>query len=708
VRTARSAFVMSIAWMLCSSLTALAQSNSAGAAATSTEAPSRQEQIATLTKEVQAYQNALLDPDIASDANRTSQTTELLITAKCNLEALELTPALTQDPKFVDGLVAACSERLHGQVQQPGVTNTAALPSPESNPSVKAPAISASVCSVKNQSQPSGSDTKYSYLLKCDDDAKPNSLAISMAQLKPALTAAQGDQFVSSFASALGTGPQSYDSTKAIAVFSLPAGASPYSHTFDVQPSNSATSNVTVDYYIAYGAATDATACSTNPANQGCSTGSIAVPISSGPLVAGTAVPPGGPVSILIGGVEYGGYSSEAQTTDAFLNIFYRGPVSKTGLAGWTRIRLTSAAQPATNGVVSVISNPTGLTTVNYANVGQVFDYSVGPSWNLPKTQYWALIASLGAITPLSSQNAPIVFVAPPPGTTECTTLLNRFSPKNGYNPGLTPNPAPNPTTCVVNGTNGVTNIAFTNQDRSNFLLKYSGGFRTWYPLGSCKTAAAASKCVPTYAAADFTLGQDSSITGGVLRGVVFKMDGLLPIPTGSSSWLYLFGSAYIRFRSNVNLPPLVLASPSSTVTVPSPAVAVLPLVQPNRDYYRLGVGVNINQLWCKVYASSCPTASQDSGTKSSAPSINLLNPSTAKAGSANDLKNLTVTGTNFTTDSKINWNGQELPGTTFVSATELTVTVPKANLAKATTVKVTVVNPSPSGASAAYEFKIQ
>jgi hypothetical protein len=305
-------------------------------------------------------------------------------------------------------------------------------------------------------------------------------------------------------------------------------------------------------------------------------------------------------VLIIIGGAEYSGYSAQSQTTNGFLSMFYRGPVTK-GFSGWGRIRLTSAPQAATNGVVSVISNPTGLTTYDYSNVGQVFDYVFGPEKQIGKN--WSIVAGVGATTPLSSQNAPVTFVAPAPGTVECTELVSRFSAANGYNPALTLNTAPNPTTCLAGG---YTNIAFANQDRSNFFLKYGAGLRTTYPwtFGTCDGTS--GSCSTAYAALDASLGQDASVSGGYLRGVVFKLDGVLPIPTGSSSWLYLFGSSYIRLQSNQNLPPLILQTPATTVTVPSPTVIVLPLRQPNRDYYRIGVGLNINQLWCKVFGSGC------------------------------------------------------------------------------------------------------
>jgi hypothetical protein len=326
---------------------------------------------------------------------------------------------------------------------------------------------------------------------------------------------------------------------------------------------------------------------------------------SAGP-VSGDKTAQSDPVVIVIGGVEYSAYSAQSQTTNGFLNIFYQGPYTGR-FSGWGRIRLTSTPQQATNGIVSVISNPTGLTTNSYSNVGQAFDYVLGPSVRLATN--WSFIAGLGATTPLSSQDTPITFVAPAPGTTECTELVNRFSSANGYTPSLSLNTAANPSTCLAGG---YTNLAFSNQDRSSFLLKYGAGFRTTYPFkfADCK-GGTVNNCAPADAALDITFGQDASVTRGYLRGVVLKLDGMLPLPTGNSSWLYLFGSAYMRLRKNVDLPPLLLQTPNPPITVPAATVIVLPLKLPDRDYYRLGVGINVNQLWCKTFGSNCSKDSQ-------------------------------------------------------------------------------------------------
>jgi hypothetical protein len=302
--------------------------------------------------------------------------------------------------------------------------------------------------------------------------------------------------------------------------------------------------------------------------------------------------------AILIGGIEEGAYSSLGQNTNPFINAFIEGPDGR--ITGWGRVRLLSAPQPSTQGIVSTFTDPTGqLTTQDYSKVGQALDFAVGPRVGLSK--HWSFIAAFGVTTPLSSQTVAVTYTAPPPGSVECTTLTNRFTLKNGYAPGLTMAPAGS-STCL---TGGFTDIAFSNRDRSNFLVKYGAGFRTSNKFDDCKDAASGTTCTPSFGVLDLTVGQDEAITRGLLRHFVFKMDGILPIRTGSAAYVYLFGSAYIRLAKNQDLSPLILQS-ASGVTIPSPTVIVLPLQIPDRDYYRLGVGLNINQIFCKMFNSTC------------------------------------------------------------------------------------------------------
>jgi uncharacterized cupredoxin-like copper-binding protein len=78
------------------------------------------------------------------------------------------------------------------------------------------------------------------------------------------------------------------------------------------------------------------------------------------------------------------------------------------------------------------------------------------------------------------------------------------------------------------------------------------------------------------------------------------------------------------------------------------------------------------------------------------APTLTNLSPASVTAGAGDTL--LTVTGTNFIQNqSVVRWNGSDRV-TTFVSATQLTITIPDTDLATAGTASVTVFNPTPGG----------
>jgi hypothetical protein len=76
-------------------------------------------------------------------------------------------------------------------------------------------------------------------------------------------------------------------------------------------------------------------------------------------------------------------------------------------------------------------------------------------------------------------------------------------------------------------------------------------------------------------------------------------------------------------------------------------------------------------------------------------PTTTGLSPASVVAGAPG--LTLTVTGTNFSTGSVVRWNGTDR-ATTFVSATQLTATIPATDVALAGTPRVTVFNPGPGG----------
>lgn len=98
-----------------------------------------------------------------------------------------------------------------------------------------------------------------------------------------------------------------------------------------------------------------------------------------------------------------------------------------------------------------------------------------------------------------------------------------------------------------------------------------------------------------------------------------------------------------------------------------------------------LGVG-------CGGYNSSQATTPS---TPAATPTITALAPDNANSGATGVV--LTVNGSDFSGTATINWNGKALT-TSFVSAGQLTTTIPDADLTTAGTVPVTVTNPGISG----------
>jgi hypothetical protein len=110
-----------------------------------------------------------------------------------------------------------------------------------------------------------------------------------------------------------------------------------------------------------------------------------------------------------------------------------------------------------------------------------------------------------------------------------------------------------------------------------------------------------------------------------------------------------------------------------------------------------------MKRIWSVVLALSAVTATT---ALAAAPTTTSISPSSCTAGAAQFT--LTVNGTNFVSSSKVNWNGSPLT-TVFVSATQLTATVPAGNVATVGTASITVVTSSGpnAGTSNAQTFRI-
>src|SRR2546426_7657850 len=80
--------------------------------------------------------------------------------------------------------------------------------------------------------------------------------------------------------------------------------------------------------------------------------------------------------------------------------------------------------------------------------------------------------------------------------------------------------------------------VAFATRDRDRFFRQYYAGFRlkTYYFNN-------AGNPVHRFPAMfDLTLGQNEAVTGGRVRGAVFRFDLFYPLPFDSARYVYLYG----------------------------------------------------------------------------------------------------------------------------------------------------------------------
>ena len=340
---------------------------------------------------------------------------------------------------------------------------------------------------------------------------------------------------------------------------------------------------------------------------------------------------------LLIGGIEQADLSAQSSVTEGFYNLSLLEPLP--GKAGglWFRSRyLGTPSSSSTQNIVAAATNPTGtLTTSNLPQTVTAVDYLIGYQFGImSKSLYGGRltlnpVVGFGGTSPLSATTVVSGFAVPAFGTNECNQLQSRFTTHNGYNPPLPssgvdssgktdcvvmPNPASTPSNPV--GGTQITNIGFSNEDRSDFLLKWGLGMRLtdrWFVKASDPTTYCNSETDCSRLLVDFTVGQDEAFTGGVLRHFVFKADAIVPI---KSTGLYFFAASVNRFERNSTLTPLILSpvtlatntssstcSPSTTtVCYPSPSVFILPYKQPDRDFYRIGIGIDAVKLLSKLF----------------------------------------------------------------------------------------------------------
>jgi hypothetical protein len=143
--------------------------------------------------------------------------------------------------------------------------------------------------------------------------------------------------------------------------------------------------------------------------------------------------------------------------------------------------------------------------------------------------------------------------------------------------------------------------IAFLSPDRDRFFRQYYAGLRVktyFYGSGkaddkTCPGKSLDEPCDIFPGVFDAMVGQNESVTGGKLRNVVLRLEGFYPLPFYPPVHLYL--TTVMKMSSpKINQHPLVLESPANPVTLSDKSVFLQTLDTTDRDFYRLGIGIDL------------------------------------------------------------------------------------------------------------------
>ena len=348
----------------------------------------------------------------------------------------------------------------------------------------------------------------------------------------------------------------------------------------------------------------------------------------------------------------------------------------------WLNPRITSLPKAADPSALSTIDEA-GTFFTNFSNQGhtadiaQGFDVNGGVEMAVLKPRdgipWWgeyvntqarlgiSLIAGAGVATPFSTTDAdvtsqvnqsicdafkpttPATFQGIPvsdPGGLVCTIPSGATSPQV-----VAGNPAFDPTNPASPKTVNDSFVSFFTPQRSRFFRRYYGGFRlkTYFfspdVQGECDPKIRA-RCNAPYdifpGIIDVTAGQDEAVTKGKLTRVLFRVEGVYPLPFVPG--FHIFGSIYTSFKGNAP------SQPFNTFTVNTPAngdandanTFRFPLNPLDRDYFRVGVGVDLIQLLKRnkggqPTTATSPSSSQTGSNGSSTTSQNGSSGSSSK-----------------------------------------------------------------------------
>lgn len=329
-------------------------------------------------------------------------------------------------------------------------------------------------------------------------------------------------------------------------------------------------------------------------------------------------------------GMEQVGASSAASETKPFLDFFFSqgllfnklrkpgidknkkpgpedfevdadgNPIRVPRLGTWGLIRFSTTPQQTASAAVfpsNFVNQVTDPTQV--VDLVQSFDFIAGGEFRVLSGRglNWTLIPGIkqrsrifitwggGAISPLNPTRASAqIFRIPDENGAQREEFERRF----GKPPA------------------GKTYVGFVPLERDRF-------FRQWYVGLRVKSLYCDNSPCNLYknsfpSILDFGFGQNEAVTGGTFKldgknAFVIRVDAFYPLPFTPARFLYLYGSAVMKIgHGGPRIDnPLFLDVAPGEVQITSNEVFIPPsAVQPsrlNRDYYKIGVGVNLTEL---------------------------------------------------------------------------------------------------------------
>jgi len=287
------------------------------------------------------------------------------------------------------------------------------------------------------------------------------------------------------------------------------------------------------------------------------------------------------------------------------------------GIWGWLDAKIGSIPTLKTSAVSSVTGLSTAVSTAtsstgvqNVGDIAQSLEFHTGLAFSLFKAARLAAITGFGAASPIN----------PISGAQEYSlsqTLYNQFvsntSLESAYPQlwaALACYAPSKPSGCASPPT--ISTVAFVLPTRNRFLRDYFLGLRFWSPPRG------GGNNFPGLF--DVTFGQDETVTGGRLRGVVLGLSGNYPVD--SKGEFRVFASVHMRFARNTSSMALDMIPLTTPVATTDSSVVIQQTTPLDRDYFRVGVGVDISQVLnaltkkgSETSPSQAPAAASGGGT---------------------------------------------------------------------------------------------